>query len=54
MEDVFRWILYEANQAGYIKPETVYIDGTHIKANANINKKIKNRCLWRQPATVRN
>ena len=41
VEDVFRWILYEANQAGYIKPETVYIDGTHIKANANINKKIK-------------
>lgn len=41
VEDVFRRILYEANQAGYIKPETVYIDGTHIKANANINKKIK-------------
>lgn len=41
IESVFRWILYEANQAGYIKPETVYIDGTHIKANANINKKIK-------------
>lgn len=41
VEDVFRWILYEANRAGYIKPETVYIDGTHIKANANVNKKIK-------------
>lgn len=41
IESVFQWILCEANQAGYIKPETVYIDGTHIKANANINKKIK-------------
>ena len=41
IEAVFRWILYEANQAGYVDPETVYIDGTHIKANANINKKIK-------------
>ena len=41
IEKVFRWILYEASKAGYVKPEVVYIDATHIKANANIHKKIK-------------
>lgn len=41
VENVFQWILYEANRAGYLSPEVVYIDGTHIKANANIHKKIK-------------
>lgn len=41
VENIFQWILYEANRAGYLAPEVVYIDGTHIKANANIHKKIK-------------
>lgn len=41
IEKVFRWILWEANQAGYLAPEVVYIDGTHIKANANVNKRIR-------------
>lgn len=41
IEEVFSWILWEANRAGYLEPETVFIDGTHIKANANVNKKIK-------------
>lgn len=41
IERVFRWILYEADAAGYLSPEAVYIDGTHIKANANIKKKVK-------------
>lgn len=41
VEEIFKWILWEANQAGYLEPETVFIDGTHIKANANIHKKIK-------------
>ena len=41
IEEVFRWILLEANAAGYLSPEVVYIDGTHIKANANVNKRIK-------------
>lgn len=40
-EQVFSWILWEANRAGYLEPEAVFIDGTHIKANANVNKKIK-------------
>ena len=38
---IFEWILKEAARAGYLSPEAVFIDGTHIKANANINKKIK-------------
>jgi hypothetical protein len=41
VEQVFSWILQEANYAGYLEPEAVFVDGTHIKANANINKKIK-------------
>ena len=41
IEKVFTWILFEAQKSGYISPETVFIDGTHIKANANINRKIK-------------
>jgi hypothetical protein len=41
VEKVFSWILQEANRAGYLAPEAVFVDGTHIKANANINKKIK-------------
>ncbi len=41
VEHIFQWILYEANRAGYLAPEAVYIDGTHIKANANLHKKIK-------------
>ena len=38
---VFNWILSEINKAGYLAPEAVFIDGTHIKANANINKVVK-------------
>jgi len=38
---IFEWILKEAARAGYLSPEAVFLDGTHIKANANINKKIK-------------
>lgn len=38
---IFAWILDEANDAGYLNPEAVFIDGTHIKANANFKKKIK-------------
>jgi hypothetical protein len=33
--------LNEIERAGYLSPETVFIDGTHIKANANIKKVIK-------------
>lgn len=41
IDKIFGWILSEAAKAGYLKPEAVFIDGTHIKANANTNKKIK-------------
>lgn len=38
---VFRWILEEAAEAGYLSPKAVFIDGTHIKANANTKKQVK-------------
>jgi transposase len=40
-EEVFRWILYETEKAGYLEPETVFVDATHIKANANLKKHCK-------------
>ena len=40
-DKIFAWRLSEATQAGYLKPEAVFIDGTHIKANANTKKKIE-------------
>lgn len=41
VEEIFRWILEAVSEAGYLTPEAVFIDGTHIKANANIHQKIK-------------
>lgn len=41
VERVFNWILNEINKAGYLSPEAVFIDGTHIKANANMKKAVK-------------
>ena len=41
VDKIFNWILDEIANEGYLNPETVFIDGTHIKANANKNKKIK-------------
>ena len=41
IEGVFQWILGEAGRAGALSPAAVFIDGTHIKASANLNKKIK-------------
>jgi transposase len=38
---IFAWILDEAAQGGYLSPGAVFIDGTHIKASANIHNKIK-------------
>ena len=37
IEGVFRWVLEEVARAGYLSPEVVFVDGTHIKANANMN-----------------
>ena len=41
VENIFFWILSEINNAGYLSPEAVFIDGTHIKANANMKKTVK-------------
>ena len=41
IESVFRWVLEEIARAGYLSPEVVFVDGTHIKANANLKKHIK-------------
>ena len=38
---MFRWILEEVSRAGYLSPEVVFVDGTHIKANANLKKHVK-------------
>lgn len=41
IEKVFQWILYEIQKAEYLSPEVVFVDATHVKANANIKKKCK-------------
>ena len=41
IEAVFRWILDEAGSAGVLSPAAVFIDGTHIKASANLKKEMK-------------
>ncbi len=57
IEQVFQWLLYEADRAGCLAPEAEYIDGTHIKADANIHRKIKQEvstaanCLRQSTAT---
>ena len=38
---IFSWILEEVAEAGYLSPKAVFIDGTHIKANANTKKQVK-------------
>lgn len=38
VDQVFAWILSEVADAGYLSPRAVFIDGTHIKANANTKK----------------
>ena len=40
-EKVFAWILYEVEKAGYLEPEVVFIDATHVRANANLKKQVK-------------
>ena len=43
IEGVFRWILEEVARAGYLSPEVVFVDGTHIKANAHGKKPLKKK-----------
>lgn len=40
-EKIFVRILMEAIKCGFVRTDTVFIDGTHVKANANKNKYIK-------------
>ncbi len=41
VEMILMWILFEIQRSGYLSSETVFIDSTHIKSNANIDKKVK-------------
>ena len=41
VDKIFEWVLDEIAEAGYLTPSAVFIDGTHIKANANTKKKIQ-------------
>jgi len=41
VDQVFNWILFEMVEAGYVAPGVVFVDGTHIKANANVKKTVK-------------
>ncbi|MEY8318952.1 hypothetical protein AALB19_16810 [Oscillospiraceae bacterium 50-58] len=45
IETVFQWILEETGAAGALTPAAVFIDGTHIKASANLKKKMKREVL---------
>lgn len=37
-EEIFAWILEEAVSRGLVKAQTVFVDATHVKANANRKK----------------
>lgn len=41
VDQVFAWILEEVAEAGYLSSKAVFIDGTHIKTNANTKKRVK-------------
>ena len=41
INQVFEWILSEVEKHGYLTPDAVFVDGTHIKANANLHKAVK-------------
>lgn len=41
VDRIFNWILCEMVDAGYVAPGVVFVDGTHIKANANLKKTVK-------------
>lgn len=40
-DKIFAKILEEAEKSGFVHPEQIYIDATHIKANANKKKFVK-------------
>ena len=59
VDQVFRWILEEVAEAGYLSPKAVFIDGTHIKANApptklhtSARRYLKMAVFYPQPISV--
>lgn len=40
-ESIFERVLEEAAMCGFLEPDVVFIDGTHVKASANKNKTVK-------------
>ena len=40
-EQIFSWILEEAVDKGLVNPQVVFVDATHVKANANKKKRRK-------------
>ena len=40
VDQAFAWILEEVAEAGYLSSKAVFIDGAHIKANANTKKQL--------------
>lgn len=41
IEEIFYWILREIEKAGYLTPEAVFVDGTHIKGKRQHEKAVK-------------
>lgn len=41
VEYIFRWVLNTAATEGYLDTSAVFVDGTHIKASANLKKQAK-------------
>ena len=41
VEYVFRWVLKAAAEEGYLDTEAIFVDGTHIKASANLKKQAR-------------
>ena len=48
VEYVFRWVLKVAAEEGYLDTEAIFVDGTHIKANANLKNRPGRRFPSRQ------
>lgn len=55
IEDVFHWVLNEIAARNMLSPEAVFIDGTHIKASANMKKRIQkaDQCYHLKTASFR-
>ena len=51
VEYVFRWVLKAAAEEGYLDTEAIFVDGTHIKASANLKKQAKRRFPNRRSGT---